>query len=372
MSRRSREAAMNAEAGRIFAGISSLTGGDDKRTEYQKLRDQAARQREIAADLRRAGGKKNNLKADAREKKADELDALHPHRQAVETALASGKPVPPEVLADYPDLAAKYGEQPKDPASGLTKLPSGMWQSEHAEGLFPTKKQALQAAKDAIVGKKRDEPAPAAPAASAPIEQHKQSIRDAIPQLGGEMKRIHIADLHKMLPQHTPEEINAALLAMSDADELSLYKLDNPREIRPEDESAAIRTTSGQPRHIFWFGGQSGEDKGKPAEQPKPRMSDIAKQPRHPQHEQHAAKILQAFDAVGSQHNYATLADVRERSGLSRAEFDRAAVGLAQDGILTFGDEEGRGGVDPRIADAGIPGIGGSDKAATRMARRRS
>ena len=40
---------------------------------------------------------------------------IRQHRTAVESALQSGKPVPAEVLADYPDLAAKYGEKkPKD------------------------------------------------------------------------------------------------------------------------------------------------------------------------------------------------------------------------------------------------------------------
>lgn len=33
------------------------------------------------------------------------------HKMVVEDALEAGKPVPPEVLADYPDLAAKYGKQ---------------------------------------------------------------------------------------------------------------------------------------------------------------------------------------------------------------------------------------------------------------------
>lgn len=37
------------------------------------------------------------------------LAARDPHRAFVEEALAEGQPVPPEVLADYPDLAAKGG-----------------------------------------------------------------------------------------------------------------------------------------------------------------------------------------------------------------------------------------------------------------------
>jgi hypothetical protein len=38
---------------------------------------------------------------------ADGID-FDAHREAVESALASGKPVPAHVLADYPDLAAKH------------------------------------------------------------------------------------------------------------------------------------------------------------------------------------------------------------------------------------------------------------------------
>lgn len=41
------------------------------------------------------------------------------HKQAVESALKEGKPVPAEVLADYPDLAAKYGGKGAKEAGGL-------------------------------------------------------------------------------------------------------------------------------------------------------------------------------------------------------------------------------------------------------------
>lgn len=45
------------------------------------------------------------------------------HKWAVGRAIRQGKPVPPEVLADYPDLAAKYGEpagaEPVTPAIGV-------------------------------------------------------------------------------------------------------------------------------------------------------------------------------------------------------------------------------------------------------------
>jgi len=43
------------------------------------------------------------------------------HEMVINDALQSGKPVPPEIIADYPDLAAKYGEPPaKPPTEPLT------------------------------------------------------------------------------------------------------------------------------------------------------------------------------------------------------------------------------------------------------------
>jgi hypothetical protein len=42
------------------------------------------------------------------------------HKEVVEQALSEGKPVPPEVLADYPDLQAKYGKtSPKSPIEAV-------------------------------------------------------------------------------------------------------------------------------------------------------------------------------------------------------------------------------------------------------------
>lgn len=44
------------------------------------------------------------------------IDSSHDdayHKMYVESALKKGKPVPPEVLADYPDLAQKYGQKPE-------------------------------------------------------------------------------------------------------------------------------------------------------------------------------------------------------------------------------------------------------------------
>ena len=50
------------------------------------------------------------------------------HRTIVESALRDGKPVPPDVLADYPDLAAKYPQSPVEvtPPVAATSVPKRM------------------------------------------------------------------------------------------------------------------------------------------------------------------------------------------------------------------------------------------------------
>lgn len=47
--------------------------------------------------------------------RAETPNGVDPHKFLVEKSLSEGKPVPPEVLADYPDLAAKF--QPKEPVN---------------------------------------------------------------------------------------------------------------------------------------------------------------------------------------------------------------------------------------------------------------
>jgi hypothetical protein len=57
------------------------------------------------------------------------------------------------------------------------------------------------------------------------------------------------------LKEYPQREVTTELLAMSEAGELTLYKLDNPREILAEDREAAIMTSTGDERHILYFGG---------------------------------------------------------------------------------------------------------------------
>ncbi len=57
----------------------------------------------------------SNMDADKGRMDAIRADGVRlAHKRDVQRALSAGKPVPPEVLADYPDLAEKYGPKPAD------------------------------------------------------------------------------------------------------------------------------------------------------------------------------------------------------------------------------------------------------------------
>jgi hypothetical protein len=59
---------------------------------------------------------KDSILADIRWNKIYPKDQYVNHRNIISEAISQGKPVPPEVLADYPDLRRKEGEKPKAPA----------------------------------------------------------------------------------------------------------------------------------------------------------------------------------------------------------------------------------------------------------------
>jgi hypothetical protein len=90
------------------------------------------------------------------------------HRAAIVSALAAGKPVPPEVLADYPDLAAKsagpqYGDKNADGAEGAEKKPWEQTREEFKKSAAPTMpEKAAEGGKvegrDYLDGEKRPEP----------------------------------------------------------------------------------------------------------------------------------------------------------------------------------------------------------------------
>lgn len=73
---------------------------------------------------------------------------------------------------------------------------------------------------------------------------------------GRENVRVRIADLRDRLSSTPRARLDQALLAMASAGKASLYRLDNPAEIRAEDRDAVLRTPTGEDRHIIYLGGR--------------------------------------------------------------------------------------------------------------------
>jgi hypothetical protein len=68
--------------------------------------------------------------------------------------------------------------------------------------------------------------------------------------------RVRLSDLRRALPSVPRTELNEALLGMASSGKASLYRLDNPAEIRAEDREAVLRTPSGEERHVVYLGGR--------------------------------------------------------------------------------------------------------------------
>lgn len=96
--------------------------------------------------------------------------------------------------------------------------------------------------------------APAVPMQQPSIEQR---IRGACLELGGghQTVRIRIADLRKRLPEFAHDDVTNGLRQLAIRNELTLYPFDDPRQITPEDEAAAMHSSTGVPQHILYFGG---------------------------------------------------------------------------------------------------------------------
>lgn len=67
--------------------------------------------------------------------------------------------------------------------------------------------------------------------------------------------RIRLADVRDRLPNVPRETLDELLLQMQRDGKLSLYSLDNPAEISSADHQAALRLSTGNVRHILYFGG---------------------------------------------------------------------------------------------------------------------
>lgn len=68
--------------------------------------------------------------------------------------------------------------------------------------------------------------------------------------------RVRLSHLRAALPSVPRGLFDKALLGLESAGKASLYRLDNPAEIRSEDREAVLLTPSGEERHIVYLGGR--------------------------------------------------------------------------------------------------------------------
>ncbi|MDG3007610.1 hypothetical protein [Paludisphaera mucosa] len=68
--------------------------------------------------------------------------------------------------------------------------------------------------------------------------------------------RVRLAELRRALPAVPRAALDRALLDLQTRGEATLYRLDDPREIRPEDRDAVFHTPSGEERHVVYLGGR--------------------------------------------------------------------------------------------------------------------
>jgi hypothetical protein len=72
---------------------------------------------------------------------------------------------------------------------------------------------------------------------------------------GKEGIRVRLADVHDNLGGALPkDQIDRNLLQLEREGLLSLFKLDNPYEIRQRDRDTVLHTPAGYPRHILYYG----------------------------------------------------------------------------------------------------------------------
>lgn len=82
-----------------------------------------------------------------------------------------------------------------------------------------------------------------------------ENIRAACLQLGNGRRnvRVRLADLRQAVPADR-SQLDEKLLEMERRGEITLYPLDDPREVGPDDREAILTTAAGCERHILYFG----------------------------------------------------------------------------------------------------------------------
>ena len=96
-----------------------------------------------------------------------------------------------------------------------------------------------------------------APAVEPPTAGLGPRVRAACLELGGgrEAVRVRLADLRRRLADVPADALTAAVRELSRSRELTLYPLDDPRQVTPDDAAAAILSATGVPQHILYYGG---------------------------------------------------------------------------------------------------------------------
>lgn len=85
-----------------------------------------------------------------------------------------------------------------------------------------------------------------------------QHVRAAYAELadGKSDVRVRLADLRQAMTDVDRTLLDGAILAMEREETAVLYPFDNPSEIRPEDEQAALPNSLGRPRHVIYIKGR--------------------------------------------------------------------------------------------------------------------
>jgi hypothetical protein len=221
-----REKQQQAEQAAEAAGITSY----DIDGKNPPLKSKA--KRELVENVKNARAEAGRLHDASREAIQRSL-----HRQAVQRALAAGKPVPPEVLADYPDLAQPAAKPAEAPApAAATPAPAQPAASPFARSITPggNDEPHYRAAEAALA----KEPPPAGkdfaglPAAQQDEEAGRAAkiLEEAFAQQGGLVKVHDVADaVRSRFPGATPQQVRQALERMQEQDRLTLG-LVNDRE----------------------------------------------------------------------------------------------------------------------------------------------
>lgn len=91
-------------------------------------------------------------------------------------------------------------------------------------------------------------------------EDIKRRLYNACVQIAGDGiygTRIRLADLRSKLPDVPRQELDRALRDLEQTEAAAIMPLDDPREIRPDDEDAALSNSQGKNRHILYLSNPS-------------------------------------------------------------------------------------------------------------------